>query len=631
MLQGGLRIVIILLAALVPGALLAQEVIRSFDTAIALAVDGSVTITETITVNATGNQIRRGIFRDVPTVLATDNGGRLYQELTVLSVTRDGRAEPYELEAITNGQRIRIGDGDTLLTRGQHVYAITYRMDRAARYFADYDELYWNATGNFWQFPIEAATATVTLPEGAGIVDLAVGTGRQGASGSNAVVQRLSPTSVRFVTKETLAPYEGMTFAIALRKGVLAEPAGLAATGHWLSDNRHIIVPLIALVLVLAYNGLAWNAVGRDPARGAIFPRFHPPAGYSPALVHYIHNYGWRNSGWLAFSAALVSLATKGLVDLTMEDKTNTITRTARAPEGKLPPGEAVILGYLDRQRSVTIDKSTGPALNTERGRFIRAIEAENRGVYFSHNFLFVIGGVLLGAAVLGLMVLLGILAPEVVLIAFFAAVAIFVAGTVLRSLLSGGGIGRFFALFGIGVVLLNTVGMALTFASSLNIDFPITAAVTIVLVTAIFGILMRAPTVHGRKVMDEIDGFRMYLDTAEKERLNFSGEPEMTTKRFESILPFAMALGVEKPWSERFENDLARNAVADAAPGYHPYWYHGSGFRPNAFASSMSSIAGGLSAAMVSAQPAQSSSSGFSGGGFSSGGGGGGGGGGGW
>jgi hypothetical protein len=152
----------------------------------------------------------------------------------------------------------------------------------------------------------------------------------------------------------------------------------------------------------------------------------------------------------------------------------------------------------------------------------------------------------------------------------------------------------------------------------------------------------MRAPTIQGRKLMDQIEGFKMYMETAEKNRLNYvdKGEPQMTVSRFESILPFAIALAVEKPWSERFEADLMRNAVAGVTAGsYSPGWYRGSSWSTGGsngdFSKSFSNIATGMSAAMIAAQPSTSSGSGFSsgggGGGGSSGGGGGGGGGGGW
>jgi uncharacterized membrane protein len=136
---------------------------------------------------------------------------------------------------------------------------------------------------------------------------------------------------------------------------------------------------------------------------------------------------------------------------------------------------------------------------------------------------------------------------------------------------------------------------------------------------------------------MDQLDGFKMYLETAEKNRLNMTGEPPMTIERFERILPFAIALGVEKPWSEHFEGELARNAVADARGDYQPTWYSGRSWSSSSggFSKTVSTVATGMSAAMIAAQPVSSSSSGFSsgggGGGGSSGGGGGGGGGGGW
>src|SRR3569623_1579589 len=108
-------------------------------------------------------------------------------------------------------------------------------------------------------------------------------------------------------------------------------------------------------------------------------------------------------------------------------------------------------------------------------------------------------------------------------------------------------------------VVAANVLGSAGGLASA---DFapsvPAIGAGSIVLATVLFGFLMRAPTPAGRRLMDQIDGFRMYLDTAEKNRLNLDREPPLTIKRFEAILPFAIALGVEKPWSDKFNAALA-------------------------------------------------------------------------
>jgi uncharacterized membrane protein len=220
--------------------------------------------------------------------------------------------------------------------------------------------------------------------------------------------------------------------------------------------------------------------------------------------------------------------------------------------------------------------------------------------------------------------------------------VGIFVAivGGSLGSGFQGKNIFRLVGVVWFAIVSLNVFGFALESLTSLTINVASISAVSIVVVTVIFAVLMRAPTVQGRKVMDQIDGLKLYIETAEKDRMNMEAEPPMTISRFERLLPYAIALGVEKPWSDHFEAQLARNAVADATDGhYSPGWYRGGGSPGSAgrAASTMthavSAAAASMTAAMVAAQPVQSSSSGFSGGGGggSSGGGGGGGGGGGW
>jgi uncharacterized membrane protein len=139
---------------------------------------------------------------------------------------------------------------------------------------------------------------------------------------------------------------------------------------------------------------------------------------------------------------------------------------------------------------------------------------------------------------------------------------------------------------------------------------------------------LLKAPTFAGRKIMDQIEGFKLYLSVAEKERLNLLNPPEKTPALFEKYLPYALALDVENAWSEQFSEVLAR-AGTEAQP-YTPVWYSGSswdGFHTSRFTDSLGSS---FASAISSSSSAPGSSSG-SGGGGSSGGGGGGGGGSGW
>jgi uncharacterized membrane protein len=143
-----------------------------------------------------------------------------------------------------------------------------------------------------------------------------------------------------------------------------------------------------------------------------------------------------------------------------------------------------------------------------------------------------------------------------------------------------------------------------------------------------VFYRLLKAPTASGRELLDQVDGFRMYLEVAEKDELALRNPPKKTPQLFETYLPFALALGVEQKWAEKFADVFAamRGSGADT---YRLNWYQGhfdtanlDGFTEN--------LGRSLNTAISSAATPPGSSSGGGGGG-SSGGGGGGGGGGGW
>ncbi|KQT49642.1 hypothetical protein ASG47_04825 [Devosia sp. Leaf420] len=614
---------------------LGREEIRAFASDVTLRTDGSVRVIETVDVNAEGLDIRRGIYRDIPTVLQGPSGNKIRVGLEVESVTRDGNAEMFRTERMGNFQRIWIGDPDQFIDRGVHRFVITYTMDRMARPFETYDELYWNATGNYWNFPILRSVARVTLPEGAVIENMSAFTGDVGSTETAVTITPTSDNQATFRTQRELGPGEGMSFAVSFQKGIIAFPTGVDALVQEASDLREVWLPVVAVLLLLLYNFGAWIRVGRDPPKGTIIPLFHPPKNFSPALTHYVHKWGFANSGWTAMTAAIFDLGVKGLVTIKNTDDGLTVQATGKAPDAPLPVGEEVLNRYFSSQGEVTVGKSTGVELARQRSEFMSAIQRENQKIWFNHNFGFAALSVVLTILMLVGMVALDVLEPVWLIVAFVGGIFAAVVGSIIFSVMKQGGWQRYLTLAIIGIFGFNFVAGMLETFSGVTINSAALAAGSMVLITAIFAVLMRAPTVQGRKVMDEIEGFKLYLDTAEKERLNMTAEPPMTVERFEKILPYAIALGVEKPWSEHFESELARNAVSDvSSTGYNPYWYSGGsrGFSPGSISNTVSAATTGMAAAMIAAQPVQASSSGSSGGGGGfSGGGGGGGGGGGW
>ena len=69
----------------------------------------------------------------------------------------------------------------------------------------------------------------------------------------------------------------------------------------------------------------------------------------------------------------------------------------------------------------------------------------------------------------------------------------------------------------------------------------------------AIFLYLMKAPTKEGRKLLDEIEGFRQFLLSVERLPLDSPDAPANAHGLYEKYLPYALALEVEQQWCDKF------------------------------------------------------------------------------
>lgn len=632
------------------GAALADERILRFVSTIDVQEYGDLIVTETITVRAEGNQIKRGIYRDIPLTFEGADGQRRWVGFNLLSVQQDGRDVDHHTRSSSDGIRIYIGSEDVFLKTGRYVYTIRYETTRQIRFFPDHDEVYWNATGNEWSFPIDAAVARVVLPENARATKWTAYTGYYGQKGSDYTAEEEDGgRSILFRTTRILSSGEGMSVVVSLPKGAIAPPTDAQKAGYLLLDHRKEIVGGIGIFLVLVYYLLSWWLVGRDPAKGVIFPRFEAPEGVSPALASYIVNRGFGDGGWKALSAACISLAVKGR--LTLENPGDVVTlnpvpdsnpEKGGGRKDPLPKGEWAINHWLrGRSSPLTINKDNGNAVQRLGTKFQSAIENESRDAYFKTNRLFLIPGVAL--SVLTIFALLVYGNPSSDEVGFLmAGVMITVFGTIMavnlsKKLRSLGSVGRrvslALSLFG-GIVAFGIIAPAFSFEALFSVSTPVLPILALILLgtNVLFFFLIGAPTALGRQKLDAIEGLKLYLSVAEEERMNMAGAPEMSPTRFETLLPYAVALGVEKPWSDAFQTWLLSAAGAAAATSYAPTWYSGRAFDAHHVSSSMNSVTSAMAGSFVSSLPApKSSSSGFSSGGGFSGGGGGGGGGGGW
>jgi uncharacterized membrane protein YgcG len=617
---------------------LARETILSFHSVVDVEKTGMLHVTETIKVTVEQLQIKRGIYRDFPLTFEGDDGRSHRVDFSIRSIERDGEAEDYHTEAIPGGIRIYIGKPDVYIDRGEHTFQISYDTGRQIRYFSNHDELFWNVTGNGWEFPILEASATVTLPEGVKPEGTVFYTGLIGATGKDARVMS-EGNEVFFATTRPLGVSEGLTVGVKFAKGAIAPPSQVDEWRWSLDDRRNPLLAGIGLVLVFAYFSWNWIRVGRDPARGIVVPRWDAPSGLSPALVDYIASKGFSAGGWTAFSASVINLAVKGLI--TLDDLTSmvTLTKTGKAPDEPLPLGEDLI--FRSMSGSLSIAKATGKQLQSLGERFRQAIDRENNGKYHRYNLGVIVLGVLITIAcyagllffgnfsedMLGLFIVPGVLATFVTIFSSFLAPLALSSPNLAQKIFAWFFLGAFW--LGIVVVIVVSALQVPTYAKTPEDVLTFAAAAGMIVVALFFSLIMGAATPLGRQLRDGIEGLKLYLTLAEQDRMNMAGAPEMSPKHYETLLPYAVALGVEKPWSRAFQSWLDRaGALAD---DYQPVWYHGD-FDRHRFGDRMAGFTSSLSSTITSSlpPPPKSSSSGFSSGG-SSGGGGGGGGGGGW
>ena len=202
------------------------ERIISFDSDITINEDASMIVIERIKVYAEGQKIQSGIYRDFPTKYKDEYGNKVIINFDVLEVSRDGNFEDYHTEDLTNGIRVYCGKSDYFLPTGEYTYSIKYKTDRQIGYFEKFDELYWNVTGNGWDFIIEKVSATVNLPGSVSNTDLKLYgyTGTSGSKGNDYTFEVVSSDRVVFRTNYMLNPTEGLTIVVQWPKGLVYEP-----------------------------------------------------------------------------------------------------------------------------------------------------------------------------------------------------------------------------------------------------------------------------------------------------------------------------------------------------------------------------------------------------------------------
>ena len=557
---------VLLLLALAPVITFAQGKswhVSDFKSTISITADGSALVSEKISVVFVGQW--HGIHRTIPVEYPGPKGSNYTLFLKILGVTDDnGNKLKYESSKSGASRDLKIYIPDAV--DATRVVNIDYTVRNGVRYFDDYEEFYWNITGNDWPVPIDHASAFVTLPENAasGLRAQAF-TGAYGSKESDADAQ-VNGADVSVETMHKLAARGGLTLDIYIPPGIVQVPSGFTKFWWFVGSNPILLLPLFTLVVMA---GL-WHTVGRDPDPGmSVAPQYEPPQGMTPAeagtlLDDTIHP---RD-----ITCTIVDLAVRGYIKI--EEKVDTflvfhhkdyVFHNLKAGAGwgpELAPHERVMLENIFAGGSEV-------RLSSLKNRFYTAIPAirtdimsalKNKGVYSldpeSANGYSIVAAVAIGLLVVGVQVM--------------------------------GWMNLFYSV----PIVIGSVAVS-------------------ALIWWLFARQMTAKTVAGARMHIAVLGFQEFMNRVDKDRIQ-----RMPPDTFEKFLPFAMALGVEHHWAQAFDG-----IVKDP-----PNWYVSpngySGFTPLYFSSAMHGMATDMHQVFVSSPRASSGGSGFgSGGGFSGGG----------
>ncbi len=633
-----------ILSNLMPGknASAAEEII-SFDSNIVVHEDSSMTVIEKITVRAENKKINRGIYRDFPTKYKGKAGNKIRVNFELIEVLRNGNTEPFHTKNISNGIRIYIGNKNSYVNRGEHTYTIKYKTNQQLGYFENHDELYWNVTGNSWEFPILEAKASVHLPETikANDVKTEAYTGSFGSKGQSYDMNTGFSGGYLFTTNRTLSSKEGLTIVVAWPKGYINQPSFIQKTSWWWQANIDNSIHILGLLGLLFFYFYSWLQVGRDPKPGVIIPHYQPPQGFPPGGLRYINEMGHDKK---AFTAALLNLAVKGYLKIEEVGKTFTL-RKIKDSDLRLPIGERTIHDKLFDKYSIGTDhielkNSNHANISSAINGHKEVLKNEYQQGYFIHNRKILYIGILI-TIILGAYILFSLDNGEdkggafflVFWLSIWTPVTVFLVYAWFAALKSKFTLGKVIGLpvatiFAFGW-LAGEIGALVALSTIIGIGNCL-IVVSLFIVNIVFYFLLKKPTLEGRKLLDKTEGFKKYLQVAEQEDLNLKYPPKKTPKLFETYLPYALALGVENEWAEQFTEVFNTHG---ANKDYQPTWYSGSNWNNNNLGSFTNTVSSTLNSAISSSAtaPGSSSGSGSIGGGGSSGGGGGGGGGGGW
>jgi len=543
--------------------------IKSFETNIVVNKDSSLLITENITADC-GNLVdKHGIFRVLPNQIKTDSG-IFRTPIELVSIT-DFNGNSYKYTTLKSSGTVtwKIGDAD-ITVNGVNNYKIVYRVQNAVRFGnVNFDELYWNLIGNYWDIDIDNFSAKISFPNEIDKQNTNIDyyTGVLGSKDKSLAKYFWEADVLNFYPTSAFHPGEGVTVSVTFPKNVFIP---YVPTFWEKYGNYFWYLFLVLPVWVFIYTYKKWRKYGKDPKmKKPITPEFGIPEDITPIQMGTVlASGGWRNN---FVTASIIDLAVRKLITIEQtEEKVLFFTSKEITLRKNI---ETYSLEKVTQTEKLLLNNifdggKNSTKLSTLKNNFYKYLPAIQKSAQRD--------------------------------------------ATDNRWIIKEGN--KYSVIFiSVGSVILFLSFWSIIISPILFVSFLLSGFIMMM-----FGVIMPKRTQTGVDLLFKIKGFELYMKQAENYRQQFYEKENI----FDKFLPYAIVFGIAGLWAKKMELICGE----DYFKNYHPTWFVGGlngNFSVDSFTNQLNSIT-----SSISNNTGSSSGAGGSG---SSGGGGGGGGGGGW
>ncbi|HPN54528.1 MAG TPA: DUF2207 domain-containing protein [Candidatus Moranbacteria bacterium] len=543
--------------------------IMEFNSVITVNKNSTLDIVETIKANCGDALDKHGIFRILPTRIKIRDGTTIETPIKLLEIT-DEKGKSYKFQETQNFSdktiTWKIGDANTIV-QGINIYKIHYTVKNAIRFGnQNFDEFYWNLNGNFWDLQTDKFHASIIFPQEINSQNTTVDyyTGALGSKSKDLATYRWGASNVlEFDSIKMFNVHQGVTVSATFPKNIFM-PYRFSFS-ELLARYAFLAIPLVTFIICF----FLWYKYGKDPkVDKTVIPEYDAPGNLSPIELGMLMKNGRFDNNLI--TAEIIYFATRGII---------TIKETSE---------KILFFNSKDYELEKKQNSESEQKINEAQKMILKCIFdskqkrklSELRDSFFAHiNDIKELTEKILKDK--------GLIVPTGLHLGIFLKILGFL------------GLWAAFVLFGKSLTTLG-IGLALS-----------------VVIIFFFSFIMPKRTLAGANLNWEIKGFKLFMETVDKDRAKFYEKENI----FEKFLPYAIVFGITKEWIKRMEEIYGK----DFYNTYAPAWYVGSmaSFDANSFVSAMDSLSSDISS--------NTSAPSGSGGGGSAGGGGGGGGGGGW